>query len=382
MKLNRNLLVVPVVLGMALSMVNCKNEPKKEETVVVAEMPEASITKSDFGMTPDSIAVEKYSLVNANGMEVDIITYGGIITSLKAPSQDSTFQDVVLGYDTLEEYTTTGNPTFFGALIGRYGNRIAKGKFSIDGEEYQLPTNDGPNSLHGGKGFDKVVWTAEEVEDGDNVGLKLTYTSPDGDQGYPGNLETTVVYTLQADNTLKVDYEATTDKATVVNLTQHSYFNLSGDFDNTILDTEVMLNADRFLPVDETLIPTGELRSVEGTPFDFREAKAIGAEIEAENKKKAISCVGKAGSACLMHSKLMHGSKSNKTQSARSLFIVSYTAEDAVNLAENPLPSELDGMIVRGKKTGIVRSTSYSVELPEYPQEVSFFDQQSKMKDI
>ncbi|RXG29109.1 aldose epimerase family protein [Leeuwenhoekiella marinoflava] len=287
MKLNRNLLVVPVVLGMALSMVNCKNEPKKEESAVVAEMPEATITKSDFGMTPDSVAVEKYKLVNANGMEVDIITYGGIITNLKAPSKDSTFQDVVLGYDTLEEYTTTGNPTFFGALIGRYGNRIAKGQFSIDGENYQLPTNDGPNSLHGGKGFDKVVWIAEEIEDGDNVGLKLKYLSPDGDQGYPGNLETVVTYTLLSDNTLKVDYEATTDKETVVNLTQHSYFNLSGDFDNTVLDTEVMLNADQYLPVDATLIPTGELRAVEGTPFDFREAKAIGAEIDAENDQLA-----------------------------------------------------------------------------------------------
>tara|TARA_R110000751_G_scaffold226549_1_gene328467 strand:- start:764 stop:1945 length:1182 start_codon:yes stop_codon:yes gene_type:complete len=282
MKLNRNFLVVPVLLGMAFSLVNCKNKPKKEETVVLKEMTQATITKSDFGMTSDSIAVEKYSLVNANGMEVNIITYGGIITSLKVPSQDSIFKDVVLGHDSLDEYTS-GNPPFFGAVIGRYGNRIAKGQFSIDGEEYQLPTNDGPNSLHGGKGFDKVVWAAEEFEDGENVGVKLTYTSPDGDQGYPGNLETMVTYTLLAENTLKVDYEASTDKPTVVNLTQHTYFNLSGDFDNTILDTEVMLNADQFLPVNETLIPTGELRSVEGTPFDFREEKPIGAEIDAEN---------------------------------------------------------------------------------------------------
>lgn len=286
MKIIKNLLVVPVILGMTLTLVNCKNEPKKEETAVVAEMPEASITKTDFGKFQDSISVDKYKLVNANGMEVDVITYGGIITALKAPSKDSTFQDVVLGYDSLKEYTD-GNPPFFGAVIGRYGNRIAKGAFTLEGEKYKLPTNDGPNSLHGGKGFDKVVWTAEEVNDGDNVGLKLSYLSKDGDQGYPGNLQTTVTYTLLGNNTLVIDYEATTDKTTVVNLTQHTYFNLSGDFNNTILNTEVMLNADQYLPVDATLIPTGELRAVKGTPFDFNTPKAIGAEINAENDQLA-----------------------------------------------------------------------------------------------
>ncbi|MAW94864.1 MULTISPECIES: aldose epimerase family protein [unclassified Leeuwenhoekiella] len=282
MNVIKKLMVVPVVLGMAFTAVNCKNETKKDETAVVEEMPQASITKSDFGMFQDSIPVEKYALVNANGMEVDVITYGGIITSLKAPSQDSTFQDVVLGFDSLDQYVE-GSP-YFGAIIGRYGNRIAKGEFKLDGETYKLPANDGENSLHGGTaGFDKVVWNAEEVKDGDNVGLKLTYLSPDGDMGYPGNLETTVTYTLQADNTLMVKYEATTDKPTVVNLTQHSYFNLSGDFDKTILDTEIMINADQYLPVDAGLIPTGELKSVAGTPFDFNKPKKIGAEINEEN---------------------------------------------------------------------------------------------------
>ena len=283
MKLNRKFLAVPVVLGMAFTLVHCKNEPKKEPEVVVEDMPEATITKSDFGMFQDSIPVAKYALVNANGMEVDVITYGGIITNLKAPSKDSTFQDVVLGFDSLEGYTSGKSP-FFGAIIGRYGNRIAKGEFKLNGETYKLPVNDGENSLHGGTtGFDKVVWNAEEVKDGDNVGVKLTYLSPDGDQGYPGNLQTTVTYTLQADNILKVNYEATTDKATVVNLTQHTYFNLSGNFDNSILDTEIMINADQFLPVDAGLIPTGELTPVAGTPFDFNKPKAIGAEINAEN---------------------------------------------------------------------------------------------------
>lgn len=282
MNVTKKLMVIPVVLGMALTAVNCKNETKKDETPIVEEMPEATITKSDFGMFQDSIPVSKYALVNANGMEVDVITYGGIITSLKAPGKDSTFQDVVLGFDSMDGYVE-GSP-YFGAIIGRYGNRIAKGTFKIDGNTYTVPTNDGDNTLHGGTtGFDKVIWNAEEVKDGDNVGLKLTYTSPDGEMGYPGTLETTVTYTLQADNTLLVKYEATTDKPTVVNLTQHSYFNLSGDFNNTILDTEIMLNADHYLPVDAGLIPTGELRPVAGTPFDFNEAKAIGAEINAED---------------------------------------------------------------------------------------------------
>ncbi len=282
MNVTKKLMVIPVVLGMALTAVNCKNETKKEETPIVEEMPEATITKSNFGMFQDSIPVSKYALVNANGMEVDVITYGGIITNLKAPGKDSTFQDVVLGFDSMDGYVD-GSP-YFGAIIGRYGNRIAKGTFKIDGNTYTVPTNDGDNTLHGGTtGFDKVIWNAEEVKDGDNVGLKLTYTSPDGEMGYPGTLETTVTYTLQADNTLLVKYEATTDKPTVVNLTQHSYFNLSGDFNNTILDTEIMLNADHYLPVDAGLIPTGELRPVAGTPFDFNEAKAIGAEINAEN---------------------------------------------------------------------------------------------------
>ena len=275
-------MVVPVILGMAITTVNCKNETKKDQTPIVEEMPEATITKSDFGMFQDSIPVSKYALVNANGMEVDVITYGGIITSLKVPGKDSTFQDVVLGFDSMDGYVD-GSP-YFGAIIGRYGNRIAKGTFKLEGNTYTVPTNNGENSLHGGTtGFDKVIWNAEEVKDGDNVGLKLTYTSPDGEMGYPGTLETTVTYTLQADNTLHVKYEATTDKPTVVNLTQHSYFNLSGDFNNTILDTEIMLNADNYLPVDEGLIPTGELRPVAGTLFDFNEAKAIGAEINAEN---------------------------------------------------------------------------------------------------
>ncbi|MCC4211134.1 aldose epimerase family protein [Leeuwenhoekiella parthenopeia] len=363
MNIIKRLLVVPVVLGIAFTAVNCKNETKKDETAVVEEMPEASITKSDFGMFQDSIPVAKYALVNANGMQVDIITYGGIITSLKAPSKDSTFQDVVLGFDSLDKYVE-GSP-YFGAIIGRYGNRIAKGTFELEGQTYQLPVNDGENSLHGGTaGFDKVVWNAEEVKDGDNVGLKLTYLSPDGDMGYPGNLETTVTYTLQADNTLMVKYEATTDKPTVVNLTQHSYFNLSGDFDKTILDTEVMINADQYLPVDAGLIPTGELRPVAGTPFDFNTPKKIGTEINAEDDqlKKGLG---------YDHCWILNGTGGEMTLAATALdpesgrFMEIMTTEPAIQFYTGNF---LDGTLTQkdGEGTYAYRS-GFCLETQHYP---------------
>ncbi len=242
------------------------------------------IQKEDFGTTPNGETVELYTLRNNSGMEVDIITYGGRITSLKVPNKDGNMENVVLGFDNIKDYTSD-NP-FFGALIGRYGNRIAKGKFSLDGEEYTLAQNDGENHLHGGeKGFDKVVWKAEEES---SNSLKLTYISEDMEEGYPGRLETAVTYTLNKDNSLDVSYEAKTDKKTVVNLTQHAYFNLSGDFDEKILDHEIKINADEFLPVDENLIPTGEIKDVAGTPFDFREPKTIAEDIDKEKDNEQL----------------------------------------------------------------------------------------------
>ncbi len=277
----------PSILIVAVILVNlaCKDDKTKKENQEPEQMEKTiSITSSDFGTTAAGEKVTKYFLENKDGIQVDIITYGGRITSLRTPDKDGTMKNVVLGFDSIEQYEKD-NP-FFGALIGRYGNRIAKGKFSLDGTEYTLAQNNGANSLHGGvQGFDKKVWEAKTEEGDDSVKLILTYLSPDMEEGFPGNLSTTVTYTLNKDNTLDVLYEAETDKTTVVNLTQHAYFNLSGDFSNTILDHMVEINADTFVPVDGGLIPTGELRPVEGTPFDFREPKLVGNEINADNEQ-------------------------------------------------------------------------------------------------
>ncbi|WP_235299406.1 aldose epimerase family protein [Portibacter marinus] len=243
-----------------------------------------NITKSAYGLTAAGDSVEKYTLSNTNGMKIDVITYGGIITSWTAPDKDGNYKNIVLGYDSLSQYLS-GSP-YFGAIIGRYGNRIANGKFQLDGQEYTLATNNDPNHLHGGEvGFDKVIWEASVGSPGDAAVLILTYTSPDGEEGYPGKLTSTVTYRLTNDDALEIDYMATTDQKTIVNLTQHSYFNLSGDFSQSILDQKVRILADEYLPVDETLIPTGEKRKVEGTPFDFKVPKAIGQDIEVENEQ-------------------------------------------------------------------------------------------------
>jgi aldose 1-epimerase len=243
-----------------------------------------TITKADFGKMPDGTPIEIYTLRNAKGMEATIMTYGGIVTSLKVPDKNGKFDDVVLGHDNLGGYLT--NSPFFGALIGRYGNRIAKGKFTLDGVEYTLATNNAPNHLHGGvKGFDKVLWTVAEAEvDEDGPELELTYLSKDGEEGYPGNLKVKATYTLTEDNALKVKFKATTDKDTVVNLTHHSYFNLAGSGD--VLGHVVQINASRFTPVDATLIPTGELSPVAETPFDFRAPTPIGLHINDTNNEQ------------------------------------------------------------------------------------------------
>lgn len=240
-----------------------------------------SIERTEYATTADGVKIEKYTLKNAKGMKVEVITFGGTITSLTAPDKYGIYEDIVLSYTNPEDYFE-GNPYFFGAIIGRFGNRIAKGQFSLDGKEYQLTLNDGMNQLHGGKGFDKAIWKATPVEDAENPTLKLFYTSKSGEEGYPGTLTTVVTYTLTEENALEIAYEATTDQKTIVNLTQHSYFNLSGNFSNTILDHELMMKAGKMLPVDADFIPTGELKSVFGTPFDFTNAKEIGKDINSK----------------------------------------------------------------------------------------------------
>ncbi len=243
-----------------------------------------SVVRSPFGQTPDGKAVELYTLTNANGMQVAITTYGGIVVSLTAPDREDNYADVVLGFDDLDGYLA-GHP-YFGAIVGRYGNRIAKGKFSIDDKEYTLATNNDENALHGGLvGFDKKVWRGRGAVNRMGVALTLVMQSDDGDEGYPGNLEVKVVYTLTNDDELKIDYTATTDKATPVNLTNHSYFNLAGQGSGDILGHELTINSSRFTPVDKGLIPTGQLKPVDGTPFDFRKATAIGTRIEADDEQ-------------------------------------------------------------------------------------------------
>jgi aldose 1-epimerase len=240
----------------------------------------SNISKAPFGKTPDGKKVDIYTLRNTNGVEARICTYGGIVVSFKAPDRNGKMGDVVLGYDNLDGYLT--NSPYFGALIGRYGNRIAKGKFTLDDVNYTLATNNAPNSLHGGlKGFDKRVWRAKVIKVDDGGALELTYLSKDGEEWYPGNLKVKAVYTLMPDNGLRVEFTATTDKDTVINLTQHSYFNLAGGGD--VLGHKVFIDADKFTPVDDTLIPTGELRPVDGTPFDFRQPTAIGERIKQDN---------------------------------------------------------------------------------------------------
>ncbi|MDG5766359.1 galactose mutarotase [Balneolales bacterium ANBcel1] len=238
------------------------------------EQPGAEVR--EFGSLDDGTTADLITLVNAGGMELTVTNYGGIITRIMAPDRDGQLENVVLGFDNLDDYL--GEHPFFGAIIGRYANRIAEGRFELDGEVYELATNDGPNHLHGGvDGFDRVLWEYELL---DEQAVALRYLSEDGEEGYPGNLHVEVIYRLTDDNELEIHYEATTDQATPVNLTNHAYFNLTGDQTEGILDHLLTIDADRYTPVDENLIPTGELAPVAGTPFDFTSAEVIGARID------------------------------------------------------------------------------------------------------
>lgn len=317
----------------------------------------------------DGTPVDLYTLTNDTGVEARIMTYGGIVVSLKVPDRHGDLGDVVLGYDTLEGYLRD-NP-YFGALIGRYGNRIAKGRFTLDGKVYRLARNNGKNHLHGGiKGFDKVIWKATEARRENGVGLQLTYLSRDGEEGYPGNLSVTVVYTLTHNNELRIDYAATTDKKTIVNLTNHSYFNLAGAGKGNILGHEMMLDADRFTPVDKGLIPTGELREVKGTPMDFTEPTPIGARIDRQDEQ-LIFGLGYDHNWVLNHKNgtLALAARVFEPTTGRSMEV--YTTEPGIQFYSGNF---LDGAItgkngkVYHKRYGFCLETQHFPDSPNKPQ--------------
>ena len=315
-----------------------------------------------FGTTPEGEDVRIYKLTNAGGVEARITDYGGIVVSLKVPDRDGVLGDVVLGYDTLDDYVKD-NP-FFGTITGRYANRITAGRFTLDGKTYQLATNLPPNHLHGGeKGFDKVVWGAEPFADEKGAGLILTYVSVDGEEGYPGTLNAKVTYTLTDDNAFRIDYEATTDKPTIVNLTNHSYFNLKDGGQSSMLDHVMMLNADHFTPTDKTQIPTGEIRPVEGTPLDFRQPTPIGARIDLEDEQLKFG-FGYDHNFVLNQSEeaLWLAARVQEPTTGRIMEV--FTSEPGVQFYSGNF---LDGSIIGKGGVAYQRRTGFCLETQHYP---------------
>jgi aldose 1-epimerase len=276
------LVAAGLAIAAILAIAACATESEPEVGVDAEPAADLPVSREAFGTLPDGRQVDVFTLRNDNGVVVRVIDYGGIVLSITAPDRDGNAGDIVLGYDELDGYLAA--TPYFGAIIGRYGNRIAGARFTLDGATYELAANNDPNHLHGGEvGFDKVLWNGEIVDTDAGAGVRFTYTSLAGEEGYPGNLDATVDYMLNEDNELVIDYRATSDAPTPINLTHHSYFNLAGGGD--ILGHELQINADRYTPVDETLIPTGELAAVAGTPFDFTEPTAIGARIDADGEQ-------------------------------------------------------------------------------------------------
>jgi aldose 1-epimerase len=325
----------------------------------------SEITRAPFGTLPDGRQVSQYTLRNMNGMVVRILDFGGIITEIHVPDRDGHFADVALGFDTLAPYLEKG--PYFGALIGRYGNRIANGRFTLDNKTYHLATNDGDNHLHGGiQGFDKKLWTAS-IEEG---GLVLRYRSSDGEEGYPGNLDVTVIYNLTNANEIVVRFHAVTDHATPVNLTQHSYFNLRGAGEGDILGHEMMINADRYVPIDAGLIPLGPLASVAGTPFDFRNAHPIGKFIGGPNQQLRN---GKGYDHCFVLNRvggdrsLMRALRVREPHSGRILEL--FTQEPGVQFySGNFLDGSLHGKgHTYGYRTGFAIEPEHFPDSPNHP---------------
>jgi aldose 1-epimerase len=327
-----------------------------------------TVTVAPFGTMPDGQTVEVYTLTNAGGMQVRAITYGAIIQAIRLPDRAGRLTDVTLGFDSLSGYLC--DSPYFGAVVGRYANRIARGRFTLDGRTYRLATNNGPNALHGGvKGFDKVVWRARSFQRGDSVGVVFEHTSPDGDEGYPGTLRVSVTYTLTPADELVVDYTATTDRPTPVNLSQHSYFNLAGEGSGDILGHRVTIAAARYTPVDSTLIPTGEIASVAGTPFDFRQPTAVGARIEQPDPQLRY---GKGYDHNFVLSRtgpgLVHAVRVEDPGSGRTLDIS--TTEPGVQFYSGNF---LDGSIkgksghVYGHRSAVVFETQHFPDSPNHP---------------
>lgn len=327
----------------------CANQDAQEP-----DMNPVSIQEEAFGTLEDGREVSLFTLSNAGGMEVEITNYGGIVTALRAPDRDGNADNVVLGFDSLDPYLE-GTP-YFGAVIGRYGNRIEDGTFSIQGTEYELATNDGDHHLHGGeRGFDKVLWNAEMQDDGS---LRLSYLSEDGEEGYPGNLEVSVVYRLTRENELRIAYEATTDRATPVNLTNHSYFNLSGRPDETILGHRLRIDADRYTPVDDELIPTGETSAVEGTPFDFTDFHRIGARIgQVEGGYDHNWVLNRSGEDSLFHAATLYHEESGREMSV-------HTTEPGLQFYSGNF---LDGSLRGPGGTPFVQHAALCLETQHFP---------------
>ncbi len=356
----------PLIIGISLIaslviLISGCNSGKKGSATADQKNPKCNVEKSLFGMTPEGDSVLLFTMTNEQGIIAKITNYGGIITEIHTPDRDGKMGNIVLGFDNLDQYLA-GHP-YFGALIGRYGNRIANAQFSLDGETYQLAVNNGNNSLHGGIiGFDKVIWAPEVIGCDERSALKLTYTSPDGEEGYPGNLTVVVTYELLMDQ-LFVTYEAETDKATVLNLTNHSYFNLAGE--GTILDHILYINASKYTPVNDELIPTGELAIVEGTPFDFRKPFVIGeriAEVEGDPGGYDINYV-------------LDGSSDDRVLAAKVMdpksgrFFEVSTTEPGVQFYTSNF---LDGTLVSGKSiyvkfSGVCLETQHFPDSPNQP---------------
>jgi aldose 1-epimerase len=375
MILNALLAALVATLGLACG----KQEPERRVDAAPAQSAapvsdaatttnKANVTRAPFGSLADGAAVELFTLTNVGGMQVQATNYGGIITSIKTRDRNGALADVTLGYDSLGGYLQSS--PYFGAIVGRYANRIGGAKFSLDGRTYKLAANNGPNTLHGGlKGLDKAVWKAEPFEKAGEVGIVFTHTSPDGDEGFPGALAVSVTYTLTDRNELAFDFHATTDKPTVVNLTQHAYFNLKGEGSGDVLDHTLMINADRYTPVDAALIPTGELASVAGTPLDFRTKTAIGGRINSDHPQLKL---GKGYD----HNFVINGGGGELVLAARveepssGRVMEVHTTEPGVQLYTG---NHLDGSIVGkagrpyGERSGFCLETQHFPDSPNKP---------------